>query len=124
MLKQTLRPQLTAYECMLLICCSLVLKGKTILRQDNLVPILYRFQSTEQAKILFDDVAFKKNIDTVTSIDIEDSLCKLQTFGAIGKLNPAYEKIVIYICPEEAKRFLSDYNGAYRDAAFAISEAF
>lgn len=65
-----------------------------------------------------------KNLDTITSVDIEDSLSRLQTFGAIGKLNPAYEKIVIYISKEEADKFLDSFNEQYTDAANIVSEAF
>lgn len=121
--KETARPQLTAYECMLIVCSKLVQKGKTILRLDNLAPILFNFKDNVNTKMLFEDIAFKRNIDTITSADIEESLCKLQTFGAIGKLNPAYEKIVIYITPEEADNFLQTY-AEYNTPAEIISEAF
>ncbi len=121
--KETARPQLTAYECMLIVCSKLVQKGKTILRLDNLVPTLFDFKDNADTQMLFEDIAFKKNIDTITSADIEDSLSKLQTFGAIGKLNPAYEKIVIYITPEEAEGFLQTY-ADYNVPADIISEAF
>lgn len=121
--KETVRPNITAYESMLLICSALVRKGKTILRQDTLVPKLYDL-NTGQNKNLFEDISFKKSIDTITSVDIEDSLNRLQTFGAIGRLNPAYEKIVIYISPEEAERFLNSFGEEYAQAALKISEAF
>ena len=66
-------------------------------------------KSDETAACLFEDIVFKNNIDSVFSEDIDDSLIKLQTYGAIGKLNPAYEKIVIYISLEEANKFLENY---------------
>lgn len=121
--KETAKPQLTAYECMLIVCSKLVQKGKTILRLDTLVPTLFRYKDDDNTSMLFEDIAFKENIDTITSVDIEDSLSKLQTFGAIGKLNPAYEKIVIYITPEEADKFLARYD-KYNAPAEIISEAF
>ena len=121
--KETAKPQLTAYECMLIVCSKLVQKGKTILRLDNLVPTLFRFKDDEKTKMLFEDIAFRENIDTITSADVEDSLSRLQTFGAIGKLNPAYEKIVIYITPEEADKFLQLYE-KYNLPAEIVSEAF
>jgi len=120
--KTVTRPQLTAYESVLLICAALALRGKTIVRHDTLIQILYQNKGDLKTKVLFVDVAFRKTIDTVTSVDIEDSLIKLQTYGAIGKLNPAYEKIIIYIRPEEAKDFLSAHSPEIQEAANRISE--
>lgn len=122
--KETIRPQITAYECILLIFSELVKKGKTVLRQDTLVSTLYDYKHNDNTKVLFGDIAFRKNLDTVTSVDIEDSLSKLQTFGAVGRLNPAYEKIVIYISREEADRFIHSFNEQYTNAADIVSEAF
>ena len=124
MIKKTVRPQITAYECMLLIFSELVKKGKTVLRQDTLVSTLYDYKDNVETEMLFEDVAFRKSIDTITSVDIEDSLSRLQTFGAIGRLNPAYEKIVIYISHDEAVKFLGAFAEQYTEAADIISEAF
>lgn len=122
--KETIRPQITAYESILLIFSDLVKKGKTLLRQDTLVSTLYDYKDAEETQLLFEDIVFKNDLDTITSVDVEDSLSKLQTFGAIGKLNPAYEKIVIYISREEADKFLSSFGEQYVAAANIISEAF
>lgn len=124
MTKETIRPQVTAYESILLIFSELVRKGKTLLRQDKLVSVLYQYKNNDTTKVLFEDIAFKKNLDTIISTDIEDSLNRLQTFGAIGKLNPAYEKIVIYISQEEADNFLGSFDEECIDAAEIVSEAF
>ena len=122
--KEMIRPQITAYECMLLIFSELVKKGKTLLRQDTLVSTLYEYRENEATEILFEVIALRKNLDTITSVDVEDSLSRLQTFGAIGRLNPAYEKIVIYISREEADNFLNSFAEQYKDAADIVSEAF
>lgn len=122
--KETIRPQITAYESILLIFSELVKRGKTVLRQDTLVPTLYNYKDAENTQLLFEDIAFRNHLDTITSVDVEDSLSKLQTFGAIGKLNPAYEKIVIYISREEANNFLNSFDERFVAAARAISEAF
>ena len=116
--------QITAYECILLIFSELVKRGKTVLRQDTLVSTLYNYKDNENTEMLFEDIAFKKSLDTITSVDVEDSLSKLQTFGAIGRLNPAYEKIVIYISREEADKFLNAFDIQYANAAEIVSEAF
>lgn len=122
--KETVRPQITAYECILLIFSELVKRGKTVLRQDTLVSTLYNYKDNENTEMLFEDIAFKKSLDTITSVDVEDSLSKLQTFGAIGRLNPAYEKIVIYISREESDKFLNAFDIQYANAAEIVSEAF
>lgn len=122
--KETVRPQITAYESILLIFSELVKKGKTILRQDTLVPTLYNYKDAAETSLLFEDIAFSNHLDTITSVDVEDSLSKLQTYGAIGKLNPAYEKIVIYISQEEADNFINSFAEQYAAAADLISGAF
>lgn len=122
--KETVRPQITAYESILLIFSELVKKGKTILRQDTLVPTLYNYKDADETRLLFEDIAFSNQLDTITSVDVEDSLSKLQTYGAIGKLNPAYEKIVIYISQEEADNFINSFAEQYTEAADLISGAF
>ena len=122
--KETIRPQITAYESILLIFSELVRKGKTVLRQDTLVPILYNYRNGYDTHLLFEDIAFNNHLDTITSVDVEDSLSKLQTYGAIGNLNPAYEKIVIYISREEAENFINSFDGQFVTAADEISEAF
>lgn len=122
---KTAKSDISSYVCMKLIFSKLVQKGKIILRLDKLVPNLYNFYNVNDPVFskLFEDVAFKKSCDTITSIDVEDSLCDLQAFGAIGKLNPAYEKLVIYITPDEAESFLSKYK-EYENALERISEVF
>ncbi len=122
--KETVRPQITAYESILLIFSELVKKGKAVLCQDTLVPRLYRFRNKEKTNVLFEDIAFKNHMDTITSLDVEDSLSKLQTYGAIGRLNPAYEKLVIYISREEAESFIQSFDKRFVTAAEEISEAF
>ena len=121
--KEMVRPKVTAYESLLLICSKLVEKGKVVLRQDALVSMLYNFKNNPDTQLLLKDITFKRNLDTITSLDIEDSLSRLQTFGAIGRLNPAYEKIIIYINPDEAEQFIETYGQQYIDAADIISEA-
>ena len=122
--KESARPQITAYESILLIFSELVRKGKTVLRQDTLVQTLYKYKNLKDTQLLFEDIVFNNHLDTITSADIEDSLCKLQTYGAIGKLNPAYEKIVIYISRDEAENFINSFDKQFITAADTISEAF
>lgn len=108
--KQESKPTLSAYESILLICSGLVKKGKVVVHQDDFIKKLFALKDDASSACLFEDIVFKNNIDSIFSEDIDDSLIKLQTYGAIGKLNPAYEKIVIYISLEEADKFLRSYN--------------
>ena len=122
---KTATPSMTAYQTILLIFSELVKKGKTILSQDKFVENLYReFLSTtdEDTKSLFEDISFHNHWTYVTSVDIEDSLCMLQTYGAIGRLNPAYEKIVIYISSKDADKFIKSYDKKFAAAANKVAD--
>ena len=121
---ETVRPRITAYESILLIFSELVRRGRTILRQDTLVRNLYKFRDLDSTRLLFEDIVFNNHSDAITSVDVEDSLIKLQTYGAIGKLNPAYEKILIYISREEADSFINSFDVSFVNAAVEVSEAF
>ena len=74
--KEMVRPKVTAYESLLLICSKLVEKGKVVLRQDALVSMLYNFKNNPDTQLLLKDITFKRNLDTITSLDIEDSLSR------------------------------------------------
>lgn len=124
MIKENVKPGITSYQSLLLIFSMLVEKGTNVLRQDTLVPMLYDFYLNERTKILFEDIYFNKHSDTITSEDIENNLIKLQTYGALGRLNPAYEKIVIYISREEANNFIGTFDEKFVLAAQEVSKAF
>lgn len=120
----SLKPPISAFECILLVCSKLALDGKTVLRQDSLVEKLYDCSKKPEFLVLFSDIAFKKSFDSITSADIENSLTELQNFGAIGRLNPAYEKIIIYISEEEADAFLQQKDETIRKAIDQICKMF
>jgi len=78
-----------------------------IIDLDSIIPHIYEFkQKNEQFKFMFEDIEFRTSIDHVVSNDISEGINALQTFGIVGKLNPKYEKLVIYLTEDEADDIL------------------
>lgn len=105
------KPQVSAYNFMRYLCAILAKKGKVIVDLSSITHNIFRFKESvsEENQYLFDDIEFRAGIDdNVASIDISEGLNSLQTFGIIGKLNPTYEKIVIYLTAEEANTILAN----------------
>lgn len=93
------------------LCAILAKKGKVIVDLSSITHNIFRFKESvsEENQYLFDDIEFRAGIDdNVASNDISEGLNSLQTFGIIGKLNPTYEKIVIYLTAEEANTILEN----------------
>lgn len=105
------KPQVSAYNFMRYLCAILAKKGKVIVDLSSITHNIFRFKESvsEENQYLFDDIEFRAGIDdNVASTDISEGLNSLQTFGIIGKLNPTYEKIVIYLTAEEANTILAN----------------
>lgn len=105
------KPQVSAYNFMRYLCAILAKKGKVIVDLSSITHNIFRFKESvsEENQYLFDDIEFRAGIDdNVASNDISEGLNSLQTFGIIGKLNPTYEKIVIYLTAEEANTILEN----------------
>lgn len=105
------KPQVSAYNFMRYLCAILAKKGKVIVDLSSITYNIFRFKESvsEENQYLFDDIEFRAGIDdNVASTDISEGLNSLQTFGIIGKLNPTYEKIVIYLTAEEANTILEN----------------
>lgn len=105
------KPQVSAYNFMRYLCAILAKKGKVIVDLSSITHNIFRFKESvsEENQYLFDDIEFRAGIDdNVASTDISEGLNSLQTFGIIGKLNPTYEKIVIYLTAEEANAILEN----------------
>ena len=103
------KPQVSAYNFMRYLCAILAQKVKVIVDLSSITYNIFRFKESvsEENQYLFDDIEFRAGIDNnVASTDISEGLNSLQTFGIIGKLNPTYEKIVIYLTSEEANAIL------------------
>lgn len=103
------KPSISAYNFVKYLCAILAEQGKVIVDLSSITYNIFHFKQnvSEEALFLFDDIEFRVGIDdNVASTDITEGLNSLQTFGIIGKLNPTYEKIVIYLTPEEANTIL------------------
>ncbi len=103
------KPQVSAYNFMRYLCAILAKQGKVIVDLSSITYNIFKFKESvsEESQYLFDDIEFRAGIDNnVASSDISEGLNSLQTFGIIGKLNPTYEKIVIYLTSEEANAIL------------------
>lgn len=103
------KPQVSAYNFVRYLCAILAKKGKVIVDLSSITYNIFMFKESvsEENQYLFDDIEFRAGIDdNVASTDIAEGLNSLQTFGIIGKLNPTYEKIVIYLTAEEANTIL------------------
>ena len=56
--------------------------------------------------------------------DISEGINNLQTFGLVGKLNPKYEKLVIYLSTEEANEILKECTQEVEEAMMQLALCF
>jgi len=116
------RPQVSSSNFMRYLCASLVKSSKVIIDLDSIVSRIYEFKEhNEQLKFMFEDIEFRTSIDNVVSKDISEGINSLQTFGIIGKLNPRYEKLVIYLTDKEADKILSTCSEKVKDAMMQLA---
>lgn len=119
------RPQVSSYNFMRYLCASLVKQSKVIIDLDSIISHVYNFkQCNEQLKFMFEDIEFRISIDNVISNDISEGINNLQTFGIVGKLNPKYEKLVIYLTTDEADEILSECSNEVMDAMENLALSF
>lgn len=116
-------PGLSAYECLLLIFSGLVERGIVLIKQKSLVERLYELKKESKLKNFLSNIIFKESIDNVSSKDIDDGLVQLQTYGSIGRINPTYEKIVIYISLKDANALIKTYK-TYKEDIDYICDKF
>lgn len=96
------KPYLTAYDFMRYLCASLVLKQKTKIPMDNIVPKIYNYRKSHNYyDRIFSDIEFRTGINDVVSNDIMESIGELQTFGVVGKENPKYINMLIFFNARE-----------------------
>lgn len=116
------RPPISSYNFMRYLCASLVKRSKVIIDLDSITSCIYKFkQSNEQLKFMFEDIEFRTGIDNVVSNDISEGINNLQTFGLVGKLNPKYEKLVIYLSIDEANEILTECSKEVEDAMMQLA---
>ncbi|MBQ7173463.1 MAG: hypothetical protein IJR88_05035 [Clostridia bacterium] len=101
------KPYLNAYDFMRYLCAALALKDKKRIPLDSIVERIYDYRiKNEKSSFVFSDIEFRKGLNYVVSNDIMESIGELQTFGIVGKENPKYVNMLIYLSDENAKAIL------------------
>jgi len=119
------RPPISSYNFMRYLCASLTKCKKVIIDMQIIVGHIYDFKNNNNAlQYMFEDIEFRTGIDNVTSNDITEGINNLQTFGLVGKLNPKYEKLVIYLTEEEAVAILEECDENVKNAMMQLAETF
>ncbi len=119
------RPPISSYNFMRYLCASLVKQNKVIIDLDSIISQIYNFKKEHNSlNFMFEDIEFRTNIDNVISSDISEGINNLQTFGIVGKLNPKYEKLVIYLTPSEAEEILSECDDKVEQAMTELAYSF
>lgn len=119
------RPPISSYNFMRYLCAALTKSKKVIIDLQVIVEHIYNFKTEhEQLQYMFEDIEFRKGINNVISNDISEGINNLQTFGLVGKLNPKYEKLIIYLTEEEADAILEECDENVREAMRNLAELF
>lgn len=119
------RPPISSYNFMRYLCAALTMNKKIIIDLQIIVEHIYSFKTNNgQLQYMFEDIEFRKGIDNVTSNDIAEGINNLQTFGLVGKLNPKYEKLIIYLTEEEAESILKECGAGVREAMNNLAQLF
>lgn len=119
-------PKVSAYNFMRYLCASLAKRKNVIIDLTQIVDKIYAFRQNAGSdyRSLFEDIEFRTSVDNIVSYDINEGINNLQTFGVIGKLNPTYEKIVIYLTDEEADVILQSCDDFVRDVMMQLANTF
>lgn len=119
------RPPISSYNFMRYLCAALTKSKKVIIDLQVIVERIYNFKTEhEQLQYMFEDIEFRKGINNVISNDISEGINNLQTFGLVGKLNPKYEKLIIYLTEEEADAILEECDENIREAMRNLAKLF
>ncbi len=101
------KPYLTAYDFMRYLCSALALKDKNRIPLDIIVERIYDYRiKNEKYSFIFSDIEFRKGLNDVVSNDIMESIGELQTFGIVGKENPKYVNMIIFLTKESAEAIM------------------
>lgn len=120
------KPRVSAYSFMRFLFATLVKNRNVIIDLDSIVNKVYNFKqgADSDLQFLFEDIEFRESIDSVVSYDISEGINCLQTFGVIGKLNPTYEKIVIYLTEDDANDILTECEPIVKAAIDELAKTF
>ncbi|MBR6881102.1 MAG: hypothetical protein IKN14_08520 [Clostridiales bacterium] len=119
------RPKYSSYSFVKCLFAALVETGKVLIDLPSVVRLVYEFkQKHPEYKYMFDDIEFRRGTDYIVSDDIIEGISRLQTYNAVGKLNPKYERLVIFITEERAKSILDECELDDRKAYIELAQSF
>ena len=117
--------RISANNVMRYLFASLAKEKNVIIDKSKIVGKIYDFKlSKPDQGHIFNDIEFRKSIDSVVSYDIDEGINNLQTLGVIGKINPTYEKIVVHLSDQEAEAILGQCDPGVRDAMRELALSF
>ena len=122
-------PRLNAYDFMRCLFALLVKERNVIVDRGKIFERIFSFKTNIEKEnhdllFLFDDIEIRDSLSNVVSNDISDGISNLQTLGVIGKLNPTYEKIIIYLSENEADAIIGSYDPVISDAIKKLAASF
>ncbi len=117
---------ISAYQSICLIFSMLVKNNIPIIKKEKLVETLWEVSRLSETHCLFEDIGFRVYFDSVCSLDIENSLCQLFTFGAISSISPENSVIIIHFSSKDVenqiKYCLKEYGEDYIKAAEIVAQ--
>jgi len=119
-------PRISVNNFMRYLFASLAKEKNVIIKKSDIVGKIFKFKSSSNTdqKYIFNDIEFREGIDNVVSYDIDEGINNLQTLGVIGKLNPRYERIVIYLSEQDAEDILKRCDTEVRDIMRKLAISF
>lgn len=100
----------SAYDFFRLFIAKIALHKVSFINQSQIVKTFYDFSTDDNFNGLLSGIGFSITGDDVSSQDVEDGITGLQTLGMIGKLNPTFERIVVYMDSKIASGIVNEYN--------------
>ena len=119
-------PKVSSLSFMRYLFASLAKERNVIIDKSRIVETIYNSKSQIEPESLyvFDDIEFRTGIDSVVSYDINAGINNLQTLGIVGKLNPSYEKMVIYLTEKDADTILESCDPDVRNIIQKLAHSF
>lgn len=103
---KTMEVEPSAYTCMLLIFCQMVLAGKPIIDETKIASWLWKCKEDPELSPMFVDICFQNHWDYIESQDINDAILQLYTYGGI--IHPSMsDTLIMNFSEEQAKEILN-----------------
>lgn len=121
----TMEVEPSAYTCMLLIFCQMVLSGKPIIDRTKIVSWLWKCREDPELRPMFVDICFQNHWDYLDSQDINDVILKLYTYGGI--IHPSMsDTLILNFSKEQAEEILNgeDVSSEWRRMVCSIVDKY